>query len=207
MPPRSLRSTLVAAAVLGLAPPVLAQTLLEQPRRRQGYYVSLGLAAAIDHNWQDGESLGTWGGQMLSIRLGEMVTRRFGLGLRLDQGVAASGPQSAALVGLGIEAQWQLAGNLAVHGTAGLGVVRLKDTRDQDGKLHGTVGSGYTLGLSYDWFLGHRSSGGFAVTPMLAARLVPGSTATALVGVVGVELTYWTGLPREQLQLPPGEAW
>jgi hypothetical protein len=198
---------LVAALVPGLAAPALAQALLEPPRRRQGYYVSLGLAAAIDHNWEDGESLGSWGGQLTSLRLGQLVTRRFGLGLRLDQGAAASGPQKASLGGLGVEAQWQVAGNLAVHGTVGIGVVRITDDREKGGKLRGAVGSGYTLGLSYDWFFGRRSSGGFAVTPMLAARLVPGSNATALVGLVGLDLTYWTGLPREQLQLPPGEAW
>jgi hypothetical protein len=38
-------------------------------------------------------------------------------------------------------------------------------------------------------------------------RFLPGSTVSALVALVGVDLTFWTGLPRAQLQLPPGEAW
>jgi hypothetical protein len=205
LPRLLLRSCLVAAL---LAPAVArAQTLLEEPRRRQGYYVSLGMAAAIDHNWKDGESLGTYNGQLITLRLGQLVTRRFGLGLRFDGGSVKTGPLSAGLGGLGVEAQWEIVTNLSVHGTVGLGVVSLSDSRDPDAGLEGTVGAGYTLGLSYDWFFGRRRSGGFALTPTVSVRLVPGKDATALMGLIGLDLSYWTGLPREQLQLPPDEAW
>lgn len=204
----ALPAALVAATLVPVfAAPASAQTLLESPRRRQGYYLSLGLAAAIDHNWQDGESMGTWGGQLITFRLGQLVTRRFGLGLRFDGGGAAKAPHKAALAGLGIEAQWELASNLAVHGAVGLGVVSLTDDSDPDHETHATAGAGYTLWLSYDWFPWRRLTGGFAVTPVAGVRLIPGGTVTALVGLVGVDFSYWTGLPRQQLQLPPGEPW
>jgi hypothetical protein len=196
-------STLLA---LALAAPARAQTL-ETPRRRQGYYVTLGLALAYDHNWQDGVSQGTLGGSLLSLRLGQLVTRRFGLGLRLDSGGAAKGPRKAQMGGLAVEAQWELVNNLAVHGTAGLGVVSLTDDRDDDGKLHGVAGAGYTVWLSYDKFFGQRRTGGWALAPMAGVRLVPSTTATALVGLIGLDFSWWSGLPREQLLLPPNEAW
>jgi hypothetical protein len=207
---RFLRSSLAVAllAAVLVPAPVSAQTLLEPPRRRQGYYLALGLEAAIDHNWLNGESLGTWGGQLISLRLGQLVTRRFGLGLRFDGGGAAKGPHKAALAGLGIEAQCGLAGNLAVNGAIGLGVVSLTDDSDPDHERHATAGAGYTLWLSYDWFPGRRRpSGGFAFTPVAGLRLVPGGSVTGLIGLVGVHISYWTGLPRQQLQLPPGEGW
>jgi hypothetical protein len=204
-----MRALAAALALLALAAarPALGEGLLEPPRPRQGYFAALGLATAIDHNWQDGESLGTSRGSLLSLRLGELVTRRFGLGLRIDLGGAKSGPQTAGLYGLGLEAQWELARNLAVRGGVGLGVVSLLDDRDPERKRHGTVGAGYTLGVGYDWFPGARRSGGFALTPVVEVRLVPGSSATALVGLVGFELGWWTGLPRNQLQLPDSDAY
>src|SRR5437660_12602146 len=109
-------------ASLGAAVPARAQNLLEEPRHRQGYYLSMGLAVAIDHTWRDGQSAGTLGGDLFSLRLGQLVTRRFGLGLRIDAGGAAKGPQKTTLAGLGIEAQWELVTNLAVHTALGLGV-------------------------------------------------------------------------------------
>jgi hypothetical protein len=202
---RILASFLLAS--LGTAAPAAAQNLLEEPRQRQGYYVSLGLALALDHTWRDGESAGTLGGQLITLRLGQLVTRRFGLGLRIDAGGAAKGPQKSTLVGLGIEAQWEVARNLALHSALGLGVASLKDDRDTDPKLHGSDGAGYTLWLSYEWFTDRRRSGGWAPSPMVGVRFLPGSTVSALVALVGVDLTFWTGLPRSQLQLPPGEAW
>jgi hypothetical protein len=196
-----------ALATLAGARPTPAQTLLEPPRRRQGYYLSLGLASAIDHNWQDGESLGTSRGQLFDLRAGELLTRRFGLGLHIDAGGTTKGTRRATLFDLGIEAQWELATNLAAHGSVGLGVVSLEDTSDPDAKRKGTAGAGYTVWLTYDWFFGHRRSGGWALSPLAGVHLVPGSSATALVGLVGLSITYWTGLPREQLQLAPNEAW
>jgi hypothetical protein len=46
-----------------------------------------------------------------------------------------------------------------------------------------------------------------ALTPRLEARLVPGSDTKVLVGVVGFEICWWSGLPRNQLELPASEAY
>ena len=93
-----------------------------------------------------------------------------------------------------------------MFGGAGIDIVSLSSKNGTDKSTRGTVGSGYFLGASYDWFFTHRLTGGWALTPTVEARYVPGDTASAFVGIVGLQIVYWTGLPRNQLELPPGEA-
>jgi hypothetical protein len=134
-----------------------------------------------------------------------MVTRRFGLGLQIHSGGTRGQGQRAALFGLGVEGQWELARHLAIRGGVGLDTVSITTVAGGDDSARGTVGSGYSLGVSYDWFFTRGQSGGWAVTPVAQARYVPGDTQV-LVGTVGVELSWWSGLPRNQLELPPSEA-
>jgi hypothetical protein len=195
----------LAAVVCGAARPAAAQ-VLETPRARQGYYLSLGYHLALDKNWEDTRDWGVWAGSDLTLRAGQMLTRRFGLGLQIHSGGAKGQGQTASLFGLGVEGQFELVRQLTVRGGVGLDVVSIATAAGGDEKLRGTVGSGYFLGLSYDWFFTRRMTGGWAVTPVVEARFVPGTTTTAFIGTVGVEITYWTGLPRNQLDLPPSEA-
>jgi hypothetical protein len=201
---------LAAGVMLGATPAARADqggVVLELPRHRQGYYLTLGNYMLITQNREDGFDLGTWVGSAFSIRLGQMVTRRLGLGLQIDFGSASKGPENAAITGLSLAGQLEIVRNVALHGGVGLGVVQLTDNRDPDEELRGAVGSGYFLGVSYDWFpFKRRLTGGFAVSPMAQARIIPGSDVTSLVFMVGVDLTWWTGLPNNQLELPTAEA-
>ena len=201
----------VAVGAVSAARPARADApqaiVLELPRHRQGYSLAIGNYALLTQTWDDGDSLGTWVGSGLSIRMGQMMTKRFGLGLEIDFGGSANGPEKASVFGLSMAAQWELLRNFAVHGGVGLGVLQLTDDRDPDAELRGAVGSGYFLGLSYDWFpFKRRLTGGFAVTPMVQARLIPGDEIKGMVFLFGVDLTWWTGLPNNQLDLPPAEA-
>jgi hypothetical protein len=180
--------------------------VLEPPRPRQGYYFAVGYHLALNHNWEDGESWGLWRGADLTVRFGQLLTRRFGLGLAIHSGGTSGQNQKAAFGGLAVEGHWELARNLSLLGGVGLDIVSLSSQTGGDKTTRGTVGSGYVIGLGYDWFPGHRQSGGWAVSPLVEARFVPGNTATAFIGTVGVQLSYWTGLPRNQLDLPPDEA-
>ena len=207
-----LAATVVGAVLLGAAPAARAEgapaaIVLELPRHRQGYYLAIGNYALVTQTWDKGDSLGAWVGTGLSIRMGQMMTKRFGLGLQIDFGGSSNGPEHASVFGLSMAAQWELLHNFAVHGGVGLGVLQLTDDRDPDAELRGAVGSGYFLGLSYDWFpFKRRLTGGFAVTPMVQARLIPGGDIDGMVFLFGVDLTWWTGLPNNQLDLPPAEA-
>jgi len=205
-----MRKLLIVALVLaGLAVSGTARAQkLQKPRPRQGYYVTLGLLGAVEHNREDGEGLGVWGGYANSLRLGQMITPRLGAGMFIDVGAAKGDDQASTIVGAGIEGQLEVIPNLAIRAGVGLGVVALDDLTQEGEALRGVYGSAYTLGVSYDWFFTcRRFTGGWAVTPVAEARVIPGSDISAFAGFVGVELSYWTGLPKNQLELSVAEAY
>jgi len=195
------------AAAVSIGRPASAQEL-ERPYPRQGYYLGVGMLGGANHNWEDGDSLGAWGGNGVAIRLGQMLTRRLGLGLQIYAGGSKKGQEQATAFGLGLEGQMAVMPRLALHAGVGLGVLQLEDRRIENEDLRGTYGAEYLLGLSYSFFpYKRRPSGGLSVTPMVQGRLLPGDNATALNALVGVELAWWTGLPRNQLDLPPADAY
>jgi hypothetical protein len=189
-----------------------AQTL-EAPRSRQGYYLALGGYGLANQNWDgEGAALGLAGGGGTTLRMGQLLTRRLGLGLGFDLGGSRRGGRRAQLGGVALEGQWELARHLALRGGVGLSVVILKDDDDPEAGSSGGVGSGYFLGLGYDWFPFQSrrrsgSTGGFALTPVVQVRFTPAAGTRALVGTAGLELTYWTGLPRNQLELDEADAY
>ena len=199
---------LVAGTLAATARPARAQTL-EMPRHRQGYYISLGFASGAGHFWENGDSVGTYVGGNYNIRLGQLLTRRLGLGLQIDLGAGKKDQESAALSGLGLEGHVALVANLALHAGVGLGVVQLVDERVENEELRGSYASMYMLGLSYAFFpfTDAGKSGGFSVTPVLQVRGLPDDAASAIAAVLGVEIGWWSGLPKNQLDLPESEAY
>ena len=180
----------------------------ELPRPRSGYYLAAGLSGALNQAWQEDGPDRLAGGTAFALRFGQMLTTHLGLGLRLSSGGARAGALQSQFVAIGLEGQWEFARHLALRAGAGLGIAVVKDTADPEAKQKGTVGGGYSLALSYDWFPGGgHGSGGFAIMPVLEARLVPGSKVSALTGLFGLEFSYWTGLPRDELILPENEAY
>lgn len=201
-----MRLCVCLAMLLGLGGVARAQTL-EPPRPRQGYYVAAGLGGAALVVWEEeGGRAGPLGGFAFALRAGQLLTPTLGLGIQLDFGGASGGGDRAQLVGLGLQGQWEVAPNLALRAGVGLGVAGLDDPDEEGEKLRGAVGAGYTLGVSYDWFWTARRTGGWALTPAAQVRVIPGDS-TALVGLFTLEVTYWTGLPPNQLELPEGEAY
>jgi hypothetical protein len=183
------------------------ESLLETPRHRQGYYLAFGLNAALAYAREDGEGIGPTYGQGFQLRFGQLLTPRLGLGLAIDFSGTASGEDSASFGALSLAGQVEIACNLAVHAAVGLSIVTLtSETDDADEPLRGVYGAAYTVGLTYDWFLGNRKSGGWALTPGVQLRATPGDTF-AFGAFVGLEITRWTGLPKNQLELDTSEAY
>lgn len=200
----------LVSALLSLLAARPARALdLEPPRARQGYYFSLGIYGAATEAREKGDSLGPWFGRGGSLRVGQLVTRRLGIGLSLESGSTSGSGQKASLTALGLEGSWAIWRNLALRGGVGIGFMRLQNPADPtESSTRGAGGSWYSLGVSYDWFPAHhRLTGGFSITPTVQARFVPGSDTDGFITFFGVELGYWTGLPRNQLELPPSEAW
>jgi opacity protein-like surface antigen len=194
----------LAAAVLLTARPAQAQDL-EEPRERQGYYVAGGLHAALNYNNDDGKDLGPWPGSGITIRLGQMLTRRLGLGMQIDTAGVSGDGATASLLGFGMAGQFEIATNLALHAGIGLGVLSVDDPEEDE--LSGGYGAAYSLALTYDWFPVTRRTGGWAFTPGLRLRAVPSDSIDAFGVMLGLEITYWSGLPRNQLALPDSEAY
>jgi hypothetical protein len=187
-----------------------AQALdLEPPRRRQGYYLSFGLYGAATQAIEKGDSLGPWIGYGQALRAGQLITRRLSLGIALEGAATSGGGQKGASTALVLEAGFAIAGNLALRGGVGVGFMTLKNPNDPtESALRGAGGSYFALGASYDQFIGQkRLTGGLALTPVVEARYIPGSDTTGIIVFIGVDLSYWTGLPLNQLDLPPSEAW
>ena len=90
----------------------------------------------------------------------------------------------------------------------GFGVVSLDDLSEEGEPLRGVYGAAYSVGLSYDWFFTcRRQTGGWAVTPVAQLRGIPGGSISAWSGFFGVEISYWSGLPKNQLELSADAAY
>ena len=198
-------ATVAVVTMMAGERPAHAQSI-ERPYAHQGYYVGFGYHVGPVKVWEDNESYGVWSGGEFSLRFGQLVTRRFGLGLQFHFGTAKGDGQTASLFGMELEGQWELVRNLVIHAGTGVDTLSIRADGVANASLRGTAGAGYILGLDYSWFFTHRLTGGWAVTPRLETRFVPGDTTSAFVATIGVELAWWSGLPRNQLELPPSEA-
>lgn len=201
----------LAAATAALTNPsaARAQDLTEPPQRRQGYYLAAGYGMGASQAWNDDDELGVWPTSHLSFRGGQLLTRRLGLGLAIDFDGAMKDPITRSVFGVAVEGQVGLGANFALRASVGFGALQIiEEDKIRDKKtLTGTYSTQYGLGVSYDWFPSNQRSGGFAVTPSLSVRAIPGLSSGNIGGFFGVELSYWTGLPRNQLQLPESEAY
>jgi hypothetical protein len=194
------RQVLVAAAlVLGAGRVAQAQTLRD-PEARQGFYVSFGAGANALAAWDKGERDSTAGGLAYTLRFGEMLTDRWGLGLAIEGGSAAHAGITTQIAGLTMEAQARLWRHLAAHAGVGVGAASAKDPLRVGDETHGTYGSLLTAGLSYDAFVTHRPTGGWAVTPALGLRAVPGGDVSAIAAVLTLSVSWWSGLPARELR-------
>ncbi len=188
-----------------------AASELEQPSPRQGYYVSLSPHISALMVWDRGKAQDVRPAAGLGLRLGQMLNSRFGFGMMLLEGSRSSNSKDSVIFGglFVLEGQLRVWKTLAVSAGTGLGIVRVteKDPINPDDKTDGAYGAYTTLGLAYDFFPYRKPlSGGFAISPALRFRFLPGSPLDALGVFVGVEFTWWTGLPKNQLDLPPDRA-
>ncbi len=194
-----------AFLLLGLlARPRLAQAQdLEEPRARQGYWIGLGATGVGAQLVEKGRLIGVYPGGGFTLRLGQMLTRRLGLGLSVDYAYIRKNQDAGALGGLAIEVNVNLWRNLAVHSGAGFGLVMLTDQNSEDKALRGGAGSYLLAGVSYDFFpWRNRLTGGWAVTPTVNFRAMPDGDIHSYTVFAGVQVIRWSGLLRKMLILP-----
>jgi hypothetical protein len=193
---------------MGGATTVRAQNL-EAPQARQGYYLTIGGQGATVMGFDGGRTDSLIGGTG-SLRLGQMLTSRLGLGIRIEGGAAGGDGVDGTHGGFAVEGQVRPWGNLALHAGVGLGYLSLTRPALHAGmkaEQRGTYGAVYSLDASHDWFLTQRRSGGWSLAPTLGLRYLPGDGARALSLLLGGQLSWWSGRPRDQLLLPEAEAY
>jgi len=193
----------------GTADATGAPVVLVPPSPRQGPLVSLEILGG-GLTLQD--EAGGWrrplAGPGGELRWGEAI---FGW---LDLGIAGGG-----VVGFDEELQ-VFAGHLLIEGAVrpserlslrlGLGVGFASVTRRSESapRLPGRFGDAYRVAAGYDFFVtDERRSGGLALTPTLFFEAGPQGDMPTLVAGLGLAVTWWTGLPRAELELPDDEAY
>jgi hypothetical protein len=195
---------------LALAPrPVHAQDadehpVLEDPRSRQGYWIGFGASGAGVQVWEKGHNHGVYSGYTGTFRIGQLITKRLGLGLLVEYiGGISKGTDKGSIDGLTLEGSCLLWRNLSVHAGFGLGVVLLKDNNALDTSTRAGGGSYFLVGASYDVFpLKKKLTGGWAVTPVVDLHGSADGNIHFLAVLAGLQLTWWSGLPDNMLHLP-----
>jgi hypothetical protein len=181
--------------------------LLEEPRSRQGYWVGFGGTYIGAGLREQGKYRGIYQGWTTTFRIGQLITRRLGLGLLVEYnpiggGGISKGSDAGSLGGLTLEGSCLLWRDLSVHTGFGIGYVMVKDPNALDTSLRGGGGAYLLLGMSYDIFPWKRKTGGWALTPVIDFHLMPDGNIKFLSMMAGLQITWWSGLPDNMLRLP-----
>ncbi|MGH1341725.1 MAG: hypothetical protein ACRBN8_09255 [Nannocystales bacterium] len=206
-----LHIALVAASLLA---PAESPTGPEQaqvppaPAPHQGHFVSVGLhyggLRARDTHRDGWRPLSH--GPLLSIRAGEAITSWLDLGVDLGLGLGV-GPDSLRLGRVTAHARWYPFEHWFLHTGLGLGASGGPDP-DYDGFDRGRFGELYVVGLGTNRYVTRSTrSGGFALSPVLQAQVGPDPAFTTMALWIGLEFTWWSGLSRNKLRLPPERAY
>jgi len=180
-----------------------SSSLLEEPRARQGYWLGFGLSRVESQLNEEGKNRGFYGGQGFTFRLGELITRRLGIGMLFEYGNVQKGSDQGHIVGLTMEGSCALWRELSIHSGFGVGAVYVSDKKALDTSLRGGAGAYLLLGTSYDLFpWRNRLTGGWSITPSVDLRVLPDGNIHALAILAGVQIMWWSGLAENMLRLP-----
>jgi hypothetical protein len=185
-----------------------SRSLLEMPRARQGYWFGFGAYGIASNLIEEGHNHGIYSGYGFSLRIGQLITERLGLGLLYEDGgymlgKIAKGNDKGGVGGLLLEGTATLWRNLSVHGGFGIGYVFVSDKTALDTSTRGGGGSYIGLGASYDLFPWRkRLTGGWAITPTVDFRIMPDGNIHAFTLFAGLQILRWSGLSDNMLILP-----
>jgi hypothetical protein len=104
---------------------------------------------------------------------------------------------------LGVEGSYNPWRKLSIKSALGFGAVMLTDQNTKEKELRGGAGATLSLGAAYDFFpWRNRLTGGWALTPTIDVRYFPDGDIHGVSILGGLQITYWSGLARNQLLLP-----
>ncbi len=180
---------------------------LEKPSPHQGHFIALGLHGVMGTaNDRDRGRRGPAFGEGYSLRVGERIFDRLDLGLALAF-ASVGGDDPWSFGRLTVHAQGYATEKAFVHAGFGFGAAGGGDPEDPDFS-RGRFGDVYTIGAGYNFFLSDTSkSGGWLLTPVFTAEYGRDDQFPNAGIWLGVEISRWWGLPRNQLDLDFDEAY
>jgi hypothetical protein len=204
----SLRNT-AQSTVPERAPNAPAQLELELPKPNQGHYLAvalytLGAMAFDDDRGTRQPTFGTG----FSLRLGEAVTDWLDLGLAFAVGSTLGEKEDTLSLGrFTVHSQWYVSRRWFLQAGFGATNGQGADPEDLD-ENRGRYGDVYIAGLGTNLYLSDAGqSGGWVLSPLLTLEVGPDSTFTTTALWLGLEVSWWSGLSRDKLELPVGEAY
>jgi len=203
--------SLVLAAAAQVAPSAAraddnseGRPILEEPRSRQGYWIGFGASGVSAQLNEEGKNRGIYSGWTGTFRIGQLITRRLGLGLLVEYiGGIGKNTDLGSMGGLTLEGSCLLWRDLSLHTGFGIGYIMVSDEHALDTSLRGGGGSYFLLGMSYDIFpLKKKLTGGWALTPVVDFHVMPDGNIKYMALIAGVQITWWSGLFDNMLHLP-----
>ncbi len=145
-------------------------------------------------------------GPGFSLRLGERITERIDVGLALAY-ASVRGDHPWSFGRLTVHAQGYLTERWFLH--AGFGFAAAGGVDPEDSEFsRGRFGDVYTIGAGTNIHLTDNSkSGGWIVTPRLTAEYGRDDTFPNAAVWLGVEISHWWGVSRDQLDLDFDQAY
>jgi len=177
------------------------------PSPGQGHYLAVGLhyvaAKGFDPERPDRPISH---GSYYTLLMGEAVTEWMDLGLQFSFGGTA-GDDSMMFGRILVQGQFHYDNRLFIRGGFGGGGVGGPDP-DYDGYHRGSYGAVYMGGIGANLFLSDsHTSGGWIMTPILGIEVEPHADFSMVAVSLGVEISVWSGLSRDKLDLPLDEAY
>ncbi len=185
---------------------------LEKPSPRQGYYLGYSMSIAnANMNYSEETWLPTWPAIGSGLRMGEALNQDLALGLSMEFLQGKGKRRSSAGGGIVIEAEWLSLDPYFVRLGAGFAALKISDSRADADEMSGSAGSIYSFGIGRDFFPMYPEwsypgeSGGLSVRTLAQVRYVPGSFKSVFAWL-GVEVLWFFGRPKNQLELDLNEA-
>jgi hypothetical protein len=147
-------------------------------------------------------------GTGFSLRLGESLTDWLSVSLAFALGFTNGKPQDSLTLGrFGITSQLYFTEHWFLQAGFGAAYVEGPDPEDHK-RSRGRYGDVYLTGIGRDFYLSDSNqSGGWVITPLLTADVGPASEFTSTSLWLGVELSWWSGLTPDKLNLPATKAY
>lgn len=182
---------------------------LEDPEPSQGHFIALGVhgVGAMAFDDSRGKRTPTFG-PGFSLRFGEALTDWLDLSLAFAFATTSGDVDDRMTFGrFGLQSQWYVTDRVFIQ--AGFGVTNGQGTDPEDHDfVRGRYGDVYLTGVGYNIYLSASDqSGGWVLTPVLTAEVGPDRMFTTAALSLGLEVSWWTGLTRDKLNLPLSKAY